>query len=289
MKTKRRDDGNVHMGRGTSVKRWGSRSAHRLATVSLRRNVQVTPTTNGGGGDGVRGLQARKCKSRSIDISETASNTLLGVSCLVWLEWNRWYLWKVLSFSFTPDNTRHTKTATATLVFLHPYPPHPHHHAQHISRAPPLKNAIWMYLRFWSRRERITLCAFLNNYLTFHWLKVKIFLTPIIKCECMHSVINNLSWHLLYSKSIKINLLYIILQRPLHDLYISLFFSPSPCTNFNQVVPFGALHLFFYTFHNPLQNCYPLFSMSYTFMTENPVFITIATPFTILPMSSIIN
>ena len=41
---------------------------------------------NGGGGDGVRGLQARKCKSRSIDISKTASNTLLGVLCLVWLE-----------------------------------------------------------------------------------------------------------------------------------------------------------------------------------------------------------
>ncbi len=87
MKTKRRDDddGNVYMGRGTSVKRWGSRSAHHLATVSRRRNVQVTPTTNGGGGDDVRG-QARKCKSRSSHISKTASNTLLGVSCLVWLE-----------------------------------------------------------------------------------------------------------------------------------------------------------------------------------------------------------
>ena len=44
MMTKRRDDGNVNMGRGTSVKRWGSRSAHRLVTVSVRRNVQVTPT-----------------------------------------------------------------------------------------------------------------------------------------------------------------------------------------------------------------------------------------------------
>ena len=86
MKTKRRDDAHVNMGRGTSFKRWGSRSAHHFATVSRRGNVQVTPATNGGGGDGVCGLQARKCKSRSIHISKTASNTLLGVSRLVWLE-----------------------------------------------------------------------------------------------------------------------------------------------------------------------------------------------------------
>jgi hypothetical protein len=45
MKTKRRDDAHVNMGRGTSFKRWGSRSAHHLATVSRRGNVQVTPTT----------------------------------------------------------------------------------------------------------------------------------------------------------------------------------------------------------------------------------------------------
>jgi hypothetical protein len=44
-KTKRRDDAHVNMGLGTSVKRWGSRSAHHLATVSRRGNVQVTPTT----------------------------------------------------------------------------------------------------------------------------------------------------------------------------------------------------------------------------------------------------
>ncbi len=69
-----------------SVKRWGSRSTHHLATVSRRGNVQVTPTTNGGGGDGVRGLQASKCLSRSIHIRKTISNTPLDVSCLVWLE-----------------------------------------------------------------------------------------------------------------------------------------------------------------------------------------------------------
>ena len=80
------------------------------------------------------------------------------------------------------------------------------------------------------------------------------FITPIIKSECMHILINNLSCYLIFAKSIKINLLYIILYRPLHDLFISPFFTPSPGTNCNQVVPFGALHWFFYTCHNPLQN-----------------------------------
>jgi hypothetical protein len=62
----------------------GVRVPHKdLVTVSKIGNVQVTPTTNGGGGDGVRGLQARKCKSRSIYISKTASNTACCVlSCL---------------------------------------------------------------------------------------------------------------------------------------------------------------------------------------------------------------
>ncbi len=53
---------------------------------------------------------------------------------------------------------------------------------------------------------------------------------------------------------IKIIILYIFIQRHIHDLYTSPFFPPSPSTNLNQVLPLRALHSFFYAFHKPLQN-----------------------------------
>ena len=67
----------------------------------------------------------------------------------------------------------------------------------------------------------------------------KFFITPIIKCECMHIVINILSLHLLNYKSIEINLpLYgtnytASITRPVHKP----FFPPCPCTNFNLFSP----------------------------------------------------
>ncbi len=92
------------------------------------------------------------------------------------------------------------------------------------------------------------------------------FIAPIITCYGQNIVINNLSWYLLHSKSIKINVLYIIIQRPLHNMNISPFSPPSPCTNFNLFSPlaiYTCISILSSTFHNPLQNPSPFLNVIY--------------------------